>query len=340
MRPRIATRVLALAATALLGAVPLTACGGGSGSGGQTTVTVGIGGNIFDLPLRLADEQGYFRKQGLSVKYVTLTASTGTSALDSGSVQFLNDSPTDFLSGLSQGLSHTAIAADGLGNPLGLVVSDDFAKQHGLTAKTPPATVAKALAHSTAGASSANTKAEAGIFLKAYGVDPTALKWVSLPSPAADKAALDRNEIDWFVTSEPIPLELQHSGDGVVVADPLSVPEWSASQAGYGEFVVVKKSYLSENAATARKFVTAVQQATKYLHDHLHSAAVLSAARTALPGVPDPVLRGSLPTVVWPASGAMSAADWKTTLAFINSLGALTTKVTVSSADWTNKYLA
>ncbi|KPI11563.1 hypothetical protein OK074_2895 [Actinobacteria bacterium OK074] len=339
------TRAVALAAAATLGAALLSACGDSSASttsDGLTNVTVGTGGNIFDLPLRLADANGYFRQQGLKVKFVTLTAATGPSALQSGSVQFLNDSPTGFLSALSKGLPETAIAADGSGNPLGLVVSKKFAQAHDLTADSPAATVAKALAGSTGGASSANTKAEAGIFLKAYGVDPDKVKWVSLPSPAADKAALNSDQIDWFVTSEPIPLQIQDSGDGVVVADPVKVPQWSAKEAGYGQFVVVSKSWVTKNSATAKEFVAAVGKATGYLKTHLTSSSdktVLTVAQKALPGVPAAVLRSSLQQVDWPADGTMSAADWKLTLAFIDSLGALPKGTTVSSDDWTNTYL-
>jgi len=332
---RLTTRLLALSAAAVLSAPVLAACGGSDGP----TVTIGIGGNIFDLPIRVADKEGYFAKQGLTVKYVNLTASTGSSALDSGSVQFLNTSPTDFLSARGQGLKHLAIAHDGGGNPLGLVVSKPFATAHHLTAKSDPGTVAKALAHSTAGASSANTKAEAGLYLKAYGVDPGTLKWVSLPSPAADKASLKKNEIDWFVTSEPIPLQIQNSGDGVVVADPLTVPQWSYEQAGYGQLLTVKKSYATQNPETTRKVATAIQQATRYMHGHLHSDPVLSAARTSLQGVPDPVIEGSLDQVEWPANDAMSGAGWAKTIRFINSLGALPKKVSVTKDDWTNKYV-
>jgi len=336
MRSHLVNRILTATAAAALASTLLSACGGGSDG---TTVTVGVGGNIFDMPIRVADAKGYFRQQGLTVKYVTLTASTGSSALESGSVQFLNTSPTDFLSARRQGLKHLAIGHDGGGNPLGLVVSTTFAKAHDLTSKTPPAQVAKALAHSTAGASSANTKAEAGLYLRAYGVDPGKLKWVSLPSPAADKAALNKDEIDWFVTSEPIPLQLQQTGDGVVVADPLTVPQWSYTQAGYGQLLTVKTSYAAQNAATVQKFATAIQRATNYMHGHLHSGAVLGAARTALPGIPDSVLAGSLDQVEWPASDRMSAGDWTKTTGFINSLGVLPNKLTVSSDDWTNKYL-
>lgn len=335
------TRALAVLTAAVLGATVLTACGSGSSasSGGTTTVTIGVAGNIFDMPIRVADANGYFNKQGIKVKYVTLTAATGPSALQSGSVQFLNDSPTGFLSAVDKGIPETAIATDGGGNPLGLIVSTKFAEAHGLTAATPAAQVAKALDGSTGGTSSANTKGEASIFLKANGVDPGKVKWVSLPSPAADKAALKSDQIDWFITSQPSPLEIQDSGDGVVVADSAKVPLWSAAQAGYGQLVVSSKSYLARHPDIARKVATAVQQATAYMNAHLDSPEVQNVARNALPGVPAPVLKAALTQVEWPTSGEMKLSVWTTTLTFINSLGALTAPAHVSSDDWTNTYL-
>lgn len=332
------TRAMALAAAAVLGAAALTGCGASSGAD-ETTVRVGTGGNIFDLPLQVAEANGYFRDQGLHVRLATLTAATATPALESGSVQFLNASPTGFLAALGKKAPETAIAADGLGNPLGLVVGNRFAEEHGLTAGTPSSVVAKALAHSTAGASSANTKAEAGIFLRAHGVDPFRLKWVSLAGPAADRAALKDHRIDWFATSEPIPLEIQHSGEGIVVADPQNVPQWSAGQAGYGQLLVARRSYAAGHSGTARRFVAAVQQATAFLARHPHDKAATAAARKALPGVPDEVLRESLEQVEWPRSGAMSISGWATTLDFVNQITALPEETLVSAEDWTNQYL-
>ncbi|MFD7714963.1 ABC transporter substrate-binding protein [Streptomyces sp. NPDC059814] len=335
---------LALAVSVLSGAALLTACGndGSSsvGSDGKTTVSVGVSGNVFDLSIRLADEAGYFDKQNIKIKYVTLTASTGTSALQSNSVQFLNSSPTSFLAGLSKGLPELSVATNGGGNPLGIVVSTAFAKKHGLTADSPAAEVAEALADSTAGASSANTKAEAGIFLKAHGVDPSKLKWVSLPSPAADKAALTKGEVDWFITSEPIPLQVQHEGDGIVVANPQKVPEWGAGQAGYGQVVVVKKDYAKSSSATVKGFATAVQQATTYLDTHASDdKAVMAAARESLPGMPDDVLSAAVSEVDWPGTAEMDAAGWKKTVAFVkDGIGAVP-DASVSADNWTNTYL-
>jgi NitT/TauT family transport system substrate-binding protein len=333
------TRSLAALSAIALGSLMLAGCGGGSPTDDANTVTIGVANNIFDLPIRVADANGYFSKQGLTVKYVTLTASTAASALQSGSVQFLNDSPTNFVTAVDKHLPETAIAQDGGGNPLGLVVSNSFATAHRLSSSSPATEVAKALAGSTGGASSPNTKGEAGVFLKAFGVDPGGVKWVSLPSPAADKVSLTSNQIDWFVTSQPTPLQIQNSGSGVVVADSIKVPAWSAAQAGYGQVVVADKDYLAQYPGTAKKIAGAVQQATAYINAHSTSAEVRAAAQKSLSGVPASVLTDSVAQVAWPTNDQMTAADWTKTLNFINSLGALTQRGTVTSGDWTNTYL-
>lgn len=336
-------RAMAAATAIALGATLLTACAdsdGGSTAGkdGLVSVTVGSGDNIFDLPMKVADAQGYFRKHGLKVKFVSVTAATGPAALQSGSVQFLNSSPTGFLSALAKGVPEVAIGADGLGNPLGIVVSKKFADAHKLTDSTPGEQVAKALAGSTGGASSANTKAEASTFLKSHDVDPGKVKWVSLPSPAANKAALTSGQIDWFITSEPTPLSIQQSGDGVVVVDPERFPDWTAEQSGYGELVVARKDYVGKNAATAKKFVAAIQDATAYMNAHVDDTELLDIAKKAMPGTADEVLRDSLKQPGWPTSAAMKDEEWQKTLDFVNGLGVLTKKMTVTADNWTNEY--
>ncbi|WP_433443476.1 ABC transporter substrate-binding protein [Nonomuraea sp. CA-141351] len=332
-------RAVALATALALGATLTSACGeSASGQDGVVAVTVGSGDNIFDLPLKVADANGYFRKHGLQVKFVSVTAATGPAALESGSVQFLNSSPTGFLTALSKGIPQIAIAADGLGNPLGIVVSKKFAEANKLSATTPPEQVAKVLGNSIGGASSANTKAQASMFLKTRGVDPAKVKWVSLPSPSANKAALNSGQIDWFITSEPTPLSIQHAGEGVVVADPLRAPEWSPERSGYGELVVVRKDYVEKNAGTAKKFVAAVQDATAYMNTHVQDTELLNLTMKLMPGIPAPVLQASLGQAGWPASAAMNDEEWKKTLGFVNGLGVLPKVMTVTANDWTNKY--
>lgn len=333
-------RAVALATALALGVTMTAACGeSSSGQGGPAAITVGSGESIFDLPMRVAQAKGYFQKQGLQVTFVSTNASTGPAALESGSVQFLNSSPTGFLSALAKGIPQVAIAADGLGNPLGIVVSKKFADANKLSDATPVEQVAKALGTSIGGASSANTKAQASMFLKTRGVDPTKVEWVSLPSPAANKAALNSGQIDWFITSEPTPLSIEHAGEGVVVADPKRAPEWSADQSGYGELVVTRKDYLEKNPEIAKKFVAAVQEATAYMSTHLDDPELLNLTSKEMSGIPVPVLEASLQHAGWPTSAAMDDATWKKTLDFVNGLGVLTKVMTVTANDWTNTYV-
>ncbi|KAA9156978.1 ABC transporter substrate-binding protein [Amycolatopsis acidicola] len=329
-------RAGALAAALALCSGLLAACGS-SEADGLTEVTVGVGGNVFDTPMRVAAEKNFFRAQGLDVKFISLTASIGAAALQSDSVQFLNDSPNDFLTAVSRKIPEIAVSMDGGGNPLGLIVSTKFAAEHGLTSQSPPEAVAKALVGSTGGASSATTKGQAGLLMQEYGVDPASVHYVALPSPAADKASLANNQIDWFVTSEPIPLEVQDDGDGVVVASPDSVPAWSLPRSGYGQVVVVRQSFADENSDVVRRFVTAVEQGSAYARTHETEA--VNIMKKTLTGVPDDVLLASLRLVDWPEKDTMSAEGWNTSMTFLGKLGSLPKNTKLPQSSWTNQYL-
>lgn len=335
-------RVSVIAAVLALGSALLAGCGSGgtgtsSGTGALTNVTVGVGGTIFDTPLRVAAAKGFFREEGLNVTFITLTSSIYSIALQSNSVQFLNDSPSDFLTAVGRSLPEVAVSMDGAGSPLGLIVSTRFAKQHGLTAQSPPSVVAKALVGSTGGASSSVTKGQAGIFMREYGVNPDAVHYATLPSPSSDQAALRNNEIDWFITSEPVPLEAQDSGAGIVVAGPDRVPDWSIARSGYGQVVVVRTSFAGQNAGLVRRFVDAVRQGSTYTRAHESQAAAIM--KKTLTGATPSTLLASLRLVGWPTTGAMSGSGWTTSEAFISKEGALHAGAKLPGSAWTDQYL-
>lgn len=326
--------------TALLLTVVAAGCGGSdsAATGSTTKIVVGAGGNVWDTPMRLAEQQGYFADRGLDVKFVSLTASTGVSALQSGSVDFLPTSPTNFVSALSKKLPLISVSSVGLGNPLGLIVSTKFAKANGLTPSSSNEAVAKALADSKPGASSPNTKAQSEMFLKAYGVDTSRLDWVTLPSISADRAAIANNQIDWFLTSEPTPSQIAESGDGVVVMDPKKFPQWG-SGAGYGLNVVVQKSYADDNSEATKKFVAAVAEASKYISEHPSDPKVVKAAKAVLTGASDNVVEQTIGLVEWSPDGKQDEQTWAATTKFLNELGTVKGGAKVTSSDWTNDYL-
>jgi NitT/TauT family transport system substrate-binding protein len=314
---------------------------GAKGTSSLQTVTVAASAsNVDDLAIWEAQKGGYYAKQGLNVKFPILSTATLDSALDSGSVDFLNENPTTLLQGLATGGSASQIVVEGLatGVPMGLVISTAFAKAHGITATTPPATVAKDLVGSTGGSSAKATLGEAYMFLRQYGVQPSQVKIATLSNTSADQAALQSNEIDWFCTSEPIPFQVQQKGLGIVVGRPDNVAEWQPSKTGLSEALVTTTNFANGNPGIVKKFVTATQQAATYLTSHQSQA--VSLLQSEIPGLTAQLAQETNSLIDWLPSGQMSNAQWQTTLTFNESEGVVAsgTKVT-ESVNWTNKYL-
>jgi NitT/TauT family transport system substrate-binding protein len=173
--------------------------------------------------------------------------------------------------------------------------------------------------------------------MREYGVNPQSVHYVTLPSPSSDQAALRNNEIDWFITSEPVPLEAQHSGAGIVVAGPSAVSAWAIARSGYGQVVVIRKSFADQNAGLVRRFVDAVQEGSAYTRTHEIEAA--SIMKQTLPGAAQSTLLASLRLVDWPTTGAMNGSGWATSMAFISKEGAIPGGTKLSRSGWTDQYL-
>lgn len=331
---------------ALTGALGLSiaSCSSGSAAPGtkapaQQTVNVAASGkNIFDLPIWEGQAGGFYARQGLNVKFTVLSTTTLNPALNSGSMDFLDDNPTTFLEEQATG-SSSQIVVEGLstGVPMGLVISTAFAKAHGITATTPPATVAKELIGSTGGSSAKSTLGEADMFLRQYGVQPSQVKIATLSSVTADQAALESGEIDWFCTAEPVPFQVQAKGKGLVVATPDNVTQWDPDKTGLSEAIVTTTKFANANPELVKKFVTATQQATAYLSTHESKAVAL--AQSEIPGLPAQVLQQTNSLITWLASGRMDSKLWQTTVAFSEIEGTIDAGTTVKeNVDWTNKY--
>lgn len=351
---RTLTRLLrgrrALALTAVGACVVLAGCGssssssGGksaSGSGGATkTVSVGISApNINLLPLWLGEQKGFYQKAGIKIKTVLLTPTTTNTALTSGSVNFLDGSPNNFVTALAKHVSQLTVSATSEGLPLGLVVSKKFADEHHITSSTPTTTIAHDMIGSSGGAASPTTKGQAALFLKENGVSISQVKVALLATPSAYLTAMKTGQIDWFETSEPLPLQAQAQGLGTLVASPSNTKAWTPANTGIGAIMITTDKFADANSSTVRAFVKATTQATDYIRRHESAADVIDIAAKNLTGVPRSVLKQSITSIDWPPTGKMTAAQWATTVKFIASLGALPAGTKVTSADWTNKYL-
>jgi NitT/TauT family transport system substrate-binding protein len=104
-------RLACAVATAGTVALSLSACGGGGGGGasggsgsGDNSLSVSYSQNVADeLPIWIADEAGYFKDQGLSVKLTNLSSSDGFPALIAGQTQLASIGASEMVSGAASG---------------------------------------------------------------------------------------------------------------------------------------------------------------------------------------------------------------------------------------------
>ena len=181
---------------------------------------------------------------------------------------------------------------------------------------------------------------EVDLFLREYGVNINQMKVATLTSPQVYLTAMKTNQIDWFCTSEPTPLQAQAAGAGIVVAGPGNVAAWSPDNIGPGNITITQRSYAAQNANTVKRFTQAMQEAVKYIHDNEGSDAVADIAAGELPNVPHDVLKQAISEIDWPVNGKMTAAQWSAGVKFSSQIGAIEGGTKVSEgADWTNEYL-
>lgn len=336
---RSAIRARRIGPLVLAAALVLVLAGCGSSSSGSS-VTVAISSeNLNLLPLWLADQQGYYRRAGLTVKTALLSPATTNTAINSNSVEFLDTSPNNFLIASHQGTGQVAILQTSLGIPLGLVVSTRFAAEHQLTKQSPPAAVARALVGSTGGSASESTTGQTKVFLQENGVSTNQMRIAALASTKAYITALQQGQIDWFSTSEPAPLQAEAQGAGIVVASSEDVPAWSPTQIGIGSLMSTNKEYAQSDPDTVRRFTQATAGALRYIATHKASADVLDVAAGQLPGVPRALIAQVIDQTDWSGDGAMSPELWATTARFTAQVGVVPPGTSVASTDWTNTYL-
>ncbi len=247
----------ALAATAVLLAGVLSACGGdddepqaaAGGSGGQVEqreLTLSLLPIVAFAPVHLAIQEGFFQEEGLTVEVRDVqTGAIGVSALLSGDAQFAGVSyPTVFLA--RQGGAPLRIVAE---SERGRPGYSGFTTVRGSSVREPGD-----LAGKKVGVPGLNTIGPIMLTarLQEMGVDTSQIEFVELPFPNME-AALRRGDIDATWSTEPFVTQIE-SGGGSVVIDVLG--EEGIPEAGY----VASESFAEENPNTVAAFKRAVRK--------------------------------------------------------------------------------
>lgn len=260
------------ALTAACGTTPSTAKAGGTGGSGNSATTYSVSvayypGALASLPAFIAADEGFFAKNHLKVDLVPVKSGAAmTSALVSGSVDFVNNSYDNLEEAVSKGLKVRAVVGNLVKPPFQLVA------RKGLSLPHQPDGYPKNLGdllHKKWGIIQVGVSEQYidEALLAGAGYDPKAVTYVGVGLPATALPALLHGGVDTYLSLAPMTSILLTKHQGTVVVD---------FEAGQGPAAFKNVNYngwwattkkIAGDPAAVRNFVRANEQAYCWYRD-------------------------------------------------------------------------
>jgi ABC-type nitrate/sulfonate/bicarbonate transport system substrate-binding protein len=220
-------------------------------------------------PTYIADEMGYWKEQGLDMKFPYIAGVGSNNALTAGSVDFAYTSGPTMIRGNARDQKTVAIATTLNRVQLEVVLSKAAAQAAGITAGSPMEKKAQALKGRTMAVDSVNSVVHSFLRYVARkgGVDPERdIKITSMQGPAA-LAAIKGGSIDGFTMSLPWPLIPVHDGTAIRLA---SGPrgDFPDLQPFAYITVVARPDYCGKNPSICERLVAGFAKALPYMREH------------------------------------------------------------------------
>ena len=242
-----------LALTVIAALITLAATGGGAPA--QQKITIGGTPNTGPATAMVADVEGIFQKHGLDATYTLITINPSIPpALVSGSLQIGIPTPTTFLQSIDGGLDLVIIAGvadNSKHTPLQIIVRKDSG------IKEPKDLVGKKF-----GAPGLNAVLYVMTrhWLMQQGIDPKSVNFVEAVFPVHGDM-LRSGQIDAVVSVDPFATGILTRGDGVMLADLMSIfPEGNPNQ-----MYVTTRDYATKNPAVVSAFRAAIDEAAAFI---------------------------------------------------------------------------
>lgn len=287
-------------------------------------------GVLIWAPVLLAQAEGYFAKEGVSVALTeTNGAPIAISAVLSGSAQVAGGALSDAFSAAVQGKPLVAFASVVTRNGDDIVATKAFASKVGLTSSSPIAEKVKALKGATLGIVSTGdiTQEYFDWLLRKYGVNPSGETFVPFPTPAAALGALAHNEVDALVYPAPVPNTAIAAGSAIMWVNTaegeVSPPYWVG--------LMTTPTFIKTHSAAIRAVARAVEAALVMIKTH--PAQAESAVRPYFASLTSSQFAASWNVAVhtYATSAAITAAQVTGVEGYVRSLGIEVPNLPVSS---------
>jgi NitT/TauT family transport system substrate-binding protein len=273
VRERARGRILVAALVAAAVTLAVFAGAAASRTRENVTITVDTLPIANGLPLDLGIAKGFFDKQGITIKKVTLQSGNDiVLALSNhnGDVGYLGYVP--MMIARTGGIPFTLVAASEVE---GTSVDDNWQNilvKGSSSIRTPADLAGKTIAvNALKGVGEVVIKSA----LKKVGVDPSSIKLLALPFPSM-RSALNNGQVDAIWTPEPfLSQALQIDGARIVMAPGPTLGNFFPN-GGYGAL----QDWVSKNGALAAKFRTAINESLTYSQQHPDEIRALLPAAT------------------------------------------------------------
>ncbi|MDI3418164.1 ABC transporter substrate-binding protein [Streptomyces luteolus] len=298
-----------------LALVALTACSGGSqgasgdqGTANGTKVTLGsFKQNSITFPAIIADEQGFFEKEGLNVQPSIAKSGPELAAqLIGGSTQITAVSPDNIIPSIKQG------------QPITLLPPYGRMDMQFIAPKSSGITDVKDLDGKRIGVLSRGSATEkyARAIFKERGVDPGSVTFVAVGGVVTMEPALRNGKVDAVIGSTSSYITMaSHGLDLVPFSDALDGEAGELSRDGLQVLWATTKDFKAQNPGTVDKFCRALDSAVKWINDGANRDAGVKSLSKLLGLEPDAAGR------LWDKVHksfvtSTDAAAWKTNVAF------------------------
>jgi NitT/TauT family transport system substrate-binding protein len=273
VREHARARVLIAGLIAAVATLAVFAGAAASRTQDNVTITVDTLPIANGLPLDLGIAKGFFDKQGITIKKVTLQSGNDiVLALSNhnGDVGYLGYVP--MMIARTGGIPFTLVAASEVE---GTSVDDNWQNilvKGSSSIHTPADLAGKTIAvNALKGVGEVVIKSA----LKKVGVDPNSIKLLALPFPSM-RAALNNGQVDAIWTPEPfLSQALQIDGARIVMAPGPTLGNFFPN-GGYGAL----QDWVTKNRALAAKFRTAINESLTYAQQHPDEIRALLPAAT------------------------------------------------------------
>lgn len=290
-------------------------------------------------PISLAQQSGIFKKNGLAVNIVPLSAgSTAAAALISGSAQFDAGVASDALLADSKGNHLISIAALTNSTILDVEIRKQWAQAHHITPAEPLAARLKALQGADIGITAPGSITDLAI---RYMFNTVGMKSgvdyheVAIGSPASNLAALRSNAIQATIFDPSFATLAQDQGVGIIGLSSGEFPVLNGAAFGA---VITTQAYAKAHPTITKAVATSIAETNDLILNHPQKA--LGYIDKQFSSIPKSVLAESIPRYHFARGGRTTAKNWSN-MAQIFVGNHLLTSPQASQAvhEFTNQYL-